>query len=170
MQSIMWIVLAGTVGLAAVVDRAKARSMFSALDDPVTFTNFSIQLPAGWEQVEEASPGSLVHVRDDEHMRQLTVSVHRPNLFELLMPGETPGRPIRRTTEQVKVGDGDGILTIYPVVNGRYEVLKVARAIPGVGTIAIEMQSPAGDKRRAHPANIDLIKRVAASVTTAKTQ
>lgn len=166
MQSIMWIVLLATVGLAAIVDRAKARSLFSELDEPVTFTNFSIRLPAGWETVDEGEPGALIQLLDEDHMRLITVSVRRPNFLDMLMPSDAPARSARRTTEQVKVGDGDGTLTIYPAVGGRVEVLNVQRLIPGVGTVEIEMQSPAGDKRRAHPANIDLIKRVAASVTT----
>jgi hypothetical protein len=75
-----------------------------------------------------------------------------------------PRSALAYTMEQIPVGDGEGTLTIYPYVGEGVELMVVRRSIPGIGALEIVMQSPAGHRRQAQPANVDLIKRIAASV------
>jgi hypothetical protein len=164
MQSIMWIVLLATVGLAAMVDRAKARAMYAALDDPVHFGNISMRLPSGWEPVDDPDHSSLVHLSDDNHARHLWVTVRRPSLMKMFIPGPQARPSMRFTTEKIPMGDVEGTLTIYPRVEDQFELLEAQRLLPSGGTLEIHMESLSINRRSAHPANVDLIKRIAASV------
>jgi hypothetical protein len=57
MQAIMWIILVATVGLAALVDRARARPARPELElgPPKQFEGFSVRLPKGWEEQDGQS-------------------------------------------------------------------------------------------------------------------
>jgi hypothetical protein len=62
------------------------------------------------------------------------------------------------------MGDLEGTLTIYPRVEDQFELLEAQRPLPSGGTLEIHLESLSTNRRRAQPANVDLIKRVAASV------
>ena len=163
MQSIMWIVLLGTVGVAAMVDRARARSLYAPLDPPERFDNFTVQLPSGWEKLDDTDPRIIVHLDDEAHARDLLIQLRRPSFVEMFVPSVDP--PLKpSTTQKIPMGEVDGTLSIYPRVQDQFEVLVARRSIPGGGTLEIRMESLSIGKRQAQPANVDLIKRVAESV------
>jgi hypothetical protein len=75
-QVLMWVILAGTVALAALVDRAVNRTMTIAVSEPVTHGNMTVRLPRGWKTVPTEGTAAVVAVSEhgaDEEGRTLTV-------------------------------------------------------------------------------------------------
>lgn len=94
MQAVMWVILAGTLGLAqlVVVERRQAPV---ALDPPMRVGPIRVQVPAGWSATEDSDPErGVVEVADKDQTRQLTVAVNRGR----------PGQELQRLLEQPGTG------------------------------------------------------------------
>src|SRR5262245_25799739 len=83
MQAIMWIILAGTIGLAALVD-ARVAGTRNALGPTLTIGgNVRLQLPAGWIGAEDDESFIEARESNDQLARAIRVKLGPPNsLFE----------------------------------------------------------------------------------------
>ncbi|HWP39360.1 MAG TPA: hypothetical protein VNL70_00445, partial [Tepidisphaeraceae bacterium] len=82
----MWIVLAGTVGLAAVVNHARRQDLNPSLGQPRTFGQVTLRLPEDWHLSDSSqNPAVLLIAWDRVFDRQLIVSQHAISLFDLLL-------------------------------------------------------------------------------------
>lgn len=99
-QTIMWVILAATVGLAAVVDVRLNR-----LGEVQQIGEVSLRLPRGWQPIAEDS-AAVIRLRergDDSFVRTLTVRYDSGgfSLRDLLRE-----RPANRTGESIRLKDG----------------------------------------------------------------
>src|SRR5437868_4592648 len=88
-QALMWAILAGTVALAALVDRAVNQKETIALSESSTHGNMTLRLPRGWKTVATEGTTAVVSVRErgaDGMGRTLTV--YRQRIGTLRSPFE----------------------------------------------------------------------------------
>jgi hypothetical protein len=76
MQIVMWLLLAGTVGLAALVNQYVQRQPRVTLSEPIAGDGLILRLPRGWQLVDEPDPRIIVRLREPvspENARLLTL-------------------------------------------------------------------------------------------------
>jgi hypothetical protein len=153
MQGIMWLILGATVGGAALVDHIKNNALSVPLGPAMAFDDVTLSLPQGWEPLDASSdPQILVALRD-------------PNLGdEIFVTREatTGGRLL----ERIPIGDRQGTLRLdVSHDNGESEVdLIASRPMPSGPPLTIMLSTDSTPQADALQAEIDLIKRVAATV------
>ena len=167
MQGIMWIILGGTVGLAALVNQHKQRLLHVELGPPTKLDGISIRLPQGWESFDaEGSSRAVVSLRDPEFDDELQVSLHQRTLFERFRSGgASAGRGA--SSEQIPVGSGSGQLVRRGLsVQGQYvaSMLTVSSTLPDGRELSIELVCPTAGRTSRLAREIELIKQIAASV------
>ncbi len=163
----MWAVLGLTVGAAALVDRHQSRARYSALGEPTRLDGISLRLPTGWEPPEESDSDALVELVDPHFNRAVSVSLRRPGFGEIFGFNADPRERSRKLLEKIPIGPGMGKLTYraIPLSHGRQGSELVASATMGDGRILSITVASATDSKRGLPqSELDLIKRIAASV------
>jgi len=167
MQAIMWIVLAGTVGLAAVVNHARQQDLSPSLGQPRSFGLITLRLPDDWRISDSSQdPGVLLIAWDPVFDRQLIVSEHGIGLFDLLGLSTEPRSGAGRRTERIQVGDDQGVLSIQHEVDEQqdYYRLSAARGLRGGRVLLLTLIVPGQMQSRGVESGRELLKRVAASV------
>jgi hypothetical protein len=164
MQAIMWVVLAGTVGLAALVNIDVRRKHGGELGDRITVGEISVQLPLGWRP--EADDGGLVRVREPgEYGRSVEVG-RRPtgsvfDVFKSIASGSST--PLRNS--EVELASGTWRVIARRVLieddEGIWPALVVSAAARNT---CITLEDRVGARGRELEGNIDLVKRIAATV------
>jgi hypothetical protein len=177
MQSIMWIILGATIGLAALVDHKRYSALNADLGEPRQFKAFSIRLPAAWTAPEESlNSKSLIEVREPyfgDEGRIISVMLKQPSIGEAIavLTGADDGGEVKRE-ESVPMGDTEGrlvvrrILKTHPLFEIKYPVtvITVSRMI-GDKMLIIELDPQGGrSSRKELDRDVDLMKRIAASV------
>jgi hypothetical protein len=169
MQIIMWVILGATIGLAALVDRHLGNRLDVRLGEPRELPGLTVRLPLGWETEDTSDdPQTLVYLFDRSNRRAMDVRVERPGLSELLGLGGRSRRPTRELISQIPFGDGTGQLTrrVGSLQSGSsYVELTASRGLARGGTLSISLTAPISSSQADLGREIDLIKRVAASVT-----
>ena len=171
MQAIMWVVLAATVGLAAVVNRELRKTHGGELGDSITIGNdVTLRLPHRWVEVD--SDDNSISVREpgaDAQMgRTLEVTVGAPaSPFDLLR-SLTDAQSFAGTVQQmtVPVGSQTGTLLVRKrhLGEGYYQItVTVSATIPKSRRLTITLSEISAGQKRVR-GDIDLVKRVAASV------
>ncbi|WP_428940237.1 hypothetical protein [Fontivita pretiosa] len=167
MQAIMWIVLAGTVGLAAIVNHARRQDLNPSLGQPRTFGQVTLRLPDDW-QISDSSedPRVMLVAWDRVFERQLIVSEHAIGLLDLLGLSTEPRSAAGRRTEPIQVGDDQGVLSIHHEVDDQqdYYRLSVSRGLPGGRVLLLTLIVPGQMQSRGVESGRELLKRIAASV------
>jgi hypothetical protein len=167
MQAIMWVILGATVAAAALVNRVKEAALHPSLGERVELDGVSVGLPSGWKNLDhEAETGEIIRV-DPNSGILLQVAVHQVGFQELYgMTQRTPGARARYLDE-IDLGGAPARLMLDQFNIGRGESLPAliaTRRLPQLREIAITVISPNVDERSRFYHEIDLIKRVAASV------
>jgi hypothetical protein len=112
MQATMWVLLACTVGVAALVDWDIRRSGAIGQTQDIVLQSVSLKVPAKWELSDEESSGSITTVRVIEPIRSplrrlITISEADPSEAGPLT------RPRGRRTEVIPFGaSGTGYLSV----------------------------------------------------------
>lgn len=131
----MWVILAGTVGMAAVVN-----SQLNRLGDPVTIDGVTLRLPSGWEAVDDDPETIELRERGESSLvRQLTVGYGTPafSLSELFSGGRGRARE-----QSVELSDGrTASLRIM-----RRELARDPRGIIYELDVSASVPTPAGKK------------------------
>jgi hypothetical protein len=180
MQSIMWIILGGTIGLAALVDQRRHSSLNADLGEPQQFKGFSIRLPADWTPSEEQqNPKALVELQepnfgDEGRMLSVTLKQWSPltDAISVLTSGGDSGTVQREET--IPMGETTGTLQVQRILRShpmfeafKYPVTVVtaSRRIPGDKILLIELDPQgARSSKKELQRDIDLMKRIAATV------
>jgi hypothetical protein len=187
MQSIMWVILGATVGLAALVSHVRRSALETRLSAPITYRGVSVQLPAKWSISKSQDPQSPViltateasgndDANDDEGGR--VVRIVRDPLTTRSAPLEyargrlNPGDQIPTREADITLAGAPGILLSAPRMHvakslqdmiaprGADSALCAATIPPSGRPLAVELDAP-GEVR---PEQIDLIQRIAASI------
>lgn len=175
MQGIMWVILAGTVAAAALVNYEVRKTHGGELGPPVSLGDVSIQLPKGWRVDNEGDTFIDVHEGRDDSGRDLSVKLGPPGSLMDSLRSLTSGddsSPMR--IAQIPVGEQTGSLVVRkrPVsiegfrVRGVYQIEVSAAAIlpPGDRKITILLTELGSGQKREIDSNVDLVKRIAATV------
>jgi hypothetical protein len=90
MQTIMWVVLGGTVGLAALLDRHLLRAQILTLSDPIVDGPLTFRFPATWKNwTRQASGDATAHVAtDSDNGISRTIIVSRQRVPHFMSPAE----------------------------------------------------------------------------------
>ena len=167
----MWIVLAGTVGLAAVVDRQVSRTRGGELAPPVSLADAKVRLPKGWVVAEDDDSMIEVHESGDDEMgRQLRVKIGPPSSLIESLRALTDDATAEGSIQSMKItiGGQSGTLVVRkrPIDRGIYLVQISAASIipPGNRKLTIQLQEIGEGRKPQIQSDIDLVKRVAASV------
>jgi hypothetical protein len=83
MQAIMWIILGGTIGLAALVDARRGSHRQPDLRDPITIDGVTLRLPAGWRVRDNDESQFPINAIDDAFGRMFTVDVETVGIGEI---------------------------------------------------------------------------------------
>jgi hypothetical protein len=83
MQGIMWIILGGTIGLAALVDARRGSHRQPDLRAPITIDGITLRLPAGWRMRDSDESQFPLTAIDDAFGRMLTVDVETIGIGEI---------------------------------------------------------------------------------------
>jgi hypothetical protein len=154
MQAIMWLILGATIGAAALVDHIKQQNLYVLLDQPTSFGDFSVRLPAGWKQVDDSGSALVATALVDQDLGDEII----------LMRARVPvtGKLIGK----VQVGDFTGNLLISTREDeGQSETqLMVTRPMPGARPLVIMLLTDGPPRKSELQGQIDLITRIAASV------
>src|SRR4051812_47917982 len=88
-HALMLPILAGTSGLAALVDHSVNRSTTIGVSEPITHGNMTVRLPRGWKMIATEGTTAVVSVRErgaEDEGRTLTV--YRQRIGSLRSPFE----------------------------------------------------------------------------------
>jgi hypothetical protein len=90
MQSIMWVVLAGAIGVAALLDRHLLRAEILTLSDPIVDGPLTFRFPAAWKTwTRQASGDATAHVAtDSKDGISRTLVISRQRLPHFMSPAE----------------------------------------------------------------------------------
>ncbi|HEY1628367.1 MAG TPA: hypothetical protein VGF52_00830 [Tepidisphaeraceae bacterium] len=154
MQAIMWLVLGATIGGAALVDRFKMNHLSVPLDKPVTVGDVTLSLPRGWDTMDASdNPQVLIAVGDPDSNDKLELRRQRVG-------------GIGRVIDYLSIGDFQASLRLEIFQqNGQSEIdLIASRPMPDGPPLTIMLISDSAPDPQLLQSEIDLIKRVAATV------
>jgi len=161
MQTIMWVILGATIGVAALVDRQKASKLEVKLGEPTKLDGgISIRLPAGWKEIDV--PGgseTLIAVEDTAFDRAISVQLEQLSISDLLI-----GRGRGTLQEQIPFGDGSGTLSRRVYEEQGILRYMATRVLPRWRLLTITLETSAMLSPQQLKAEKDLIKQIAASV------
>jgi hypothetical protein len=171
MQAIMWVVLAATVGLAAVVNRELRKTHGGELGDPITIAqDVTLRLPHHW--VEADSDDDSITVREPganaQMGRTIEVTVGAPaspfDFFRSLTDGENFGGNVQQMTVPVGAQTGTLLVRKRHLGEGFYQItVTVSAMISKNRKLTITLREINQGQKRVR-GDTDLVKRVAASV------
>lgn len=177
MQSIMWIILAATIGLAAVVNYRQRGMVNADLGEPRRIDGLSIRLPRGWNDAEERIESNALIEVDEPHFelwsRTISVSFGRPSFDQVLrtLGGNGDGAGVVRHTEKIELGGEEAVLAVrrkleYPSPRGSIylNTTSAARQFSNGRILSITLRVYTRGGKDEMQRDIDLIKRIAASV------
>jgi hypothetical protein len=188
LQAILWLVLAGAVGLAALVARQRVQSQQIYLSNRITINSLTLQLPAHWIISPDGdNQGVIAHEpQDSDQQRGLMIRFYPANSAtsadqfldlnglsqESIVPPDdgTDGQipPLPQGSEPIEIAGSQGvlrrILRSNPTmsqddVNIREELIAAA-ILPTHQAIVIRLYCPPD----ADEDNTALIRRLAASI------
>jgi hypothetical protein len=173
MQSAMWVILGGTVGLAALLDRHQQQQTQILLAAPLQCGDIRLQLPAGWET--ESSRLGMVTAREpsaDPFHRELEVTVApaaEAGLVDQLLRKEDQTAPPRAIwfgapgthPGNLYVLQGAADVDGQPIQYGQV----IATAVLAHGPdVTIRLEHLARNSTMEFKDDIDLVRRIAATV------
>ena len=156
MQAAMWVVFAGTLGVAAAVGHHNRLVNVIRLGDPQTLGPITVRLPTDWEIDQSSDTSITAHqtANDDaanqEPTRALEVSVESPFAakFRQLLGAE--GEHYGGMSETISVGPLKGKLDLYRIVypnrmqSTQYIIGRVVATLTDGSVVAITL-TDAGD-------------------------
>jgi hypothetical protein len=179
MQSAMWVILGGTVGLAALLDRHQHLAMITALGSPVQCGDAQLRLPEHWLR-EYAGTGMVTATESTVYPpnRSLEVTVWppaEPGLVNQLLHKQSQNTPQSAAFGSDEKQPGSLFSWERPIVDqsGESGFLGVVIATttyrngPQV-TIRLEHAAP-NDQAMDFQDDIDLVRRIAATVRVSAT-
>lgn len=175
MQAIMWIILGGTVGLAALVDRGRQNSLEVRLGDPTHLDGIRIRLPRNWAVTSPDEVSDNIELQEpgmDDWPRTIKVSVQAApgvSLFHLFDSSNV------RADQYVNIpfGDAQGQLAIRRITpegpfaqfSGVYVLqLTATRQIPKGRFVQVELQDVMQADKSRRLGDIELVKKIAATL------
>jgi hypothetical protein len=170
MQLAMWVILGGTVGLAALLDRHQHIQLRITLGPDVQCGDIRLQLPAHW--MAEITGSGMITAKEFPPKRFLEVTVAPPaeqGLVDQLLQQENPGSP--QAVQFGPKGDQTGRLFVWqqqsdddgqPRAFGRVVATTSFPNGPEV-TLRLEHLEPEGQSLEIDD-DIELLRRLAATV------
>jgi hypothetical protein len=179
MQTIMWLILGATIGLAALVDHRQHKFLSADLGEPRQFEGFSIRLPSAWSAPEDQrNPQAVVEVAEpyfDYDGRVISVTLKQPSLVDAVSALAGAGREegTIKLSEKIPMGDGMGTLMVrklvvqHPLWGMLYSSTNVtaSRTLPSGKMLIIELTRGGGrSNKKQQDRDVELMKRIAAAV------
>jgi len=153
----MWIILAGTVGLASIVDWHVNQVNRVELGAPILKGNLSFQLPRNWEEIEADNPPAIATVQEpgtgrsvtiyyDDFRGELPANISLTPVQYLQLRGLVNPKKldILAPPSPINIGSHPGVLIIAAFGHGDVPVkVLVACAVlrPGIA-ITVKVESP----------------------------
>jgi hypothetical protein len=175
MQSAMWVILGGTVALAALLDRHQHQQTRVALAQPLQCGAIQLQLPARW-MIEYSDPGIVTASESGTFplRRLLEVTVAppaEPGLVDQLLQKQNPGvpQPVSFGSAGAQTGklyhwqeSVDDDAQAHSYVQGRVIATTV---LPNGPEITLRLEHLEGSEQAIESDDdIDLVRRIAATV------
>jgi hypothetical protein len=163
-QTIMWLILGATVGAAALVNQSKQRAMSAPLGDPEQLRGISIRLPSHWENLDEDADGDQFIRRDPDFLRYLVVSYRQLGITDMFRLGAEPPEAGMGFVEEIDLGGQPARLMQQRGSAEPVRELTVSRRLPQAREVSISLIVRDTGRRSDISREVELIKRVAASV------
>lgn len=172
----MWLILAATVGLAALVNARQKSSLNADLGPAQRFPGFQLRVPQQWIPSEDPSnPQALLEVHEphfDQAARTLSVSVRQPSIVdvvEALIPAE---RNSIKRVEKLMIDGAEGMLVVrreailfMPGASYYQTTVTASRPLGGGKTLELSLTGPsARASKREMERDVELVKRIAATI------
>jgi hypothetical protein len=107
MQGIMWLILGGSVGLAALLDGHLVRASIVTLGSPIADAPFSFQLPDDWNTQTQTNPDynsiEYTATKPDDSDAQRVLKVLHQKITSPIFPAEYVNRLLGRNRQVVWV-------------------------------------------------------------------
>ena len=162
----MWLILAGTLGAALLVDQQKNRKLTPELGAPQQFKGFTIRFPQGWVQKRSSdAPLTMVELVSKETDERMRIMVIQPTFGEMIL-GMSPTRLPGDVVDQIPFGDVKSDLYLYAVddplavSDTRWSI---ARRLPEGGEIRVVLSSDLGNDGTLLQRTRELLKAVCGS-------
>lgn len=163
----MWLILGATVGAAALVNRVKEAALHPALAERVQVDGISVSLPEGWVNLDHEGETDEILRRDPRTGDLVIIAVRQLGFDEIYGMTQRSRGSQPMFLDEIELGGAPARLMIDRVTIGRVQgipALVAARRLPQLREITITFLAPAADKRPSLSREVDLIKRIAASV------
>ena len=191
LQATLWLILAASVGIAALVTRQRNQSQYVNLTNHATIDTLSLQLPARWiSVVDPDSLGVTATERGDSNQQRRLIIRLQPAVFglsaaqilaasgfsqETIIPDTSDEDlpSLSQTPEPIQIAGTSGILKkslrAYPPPTPDAdetirEELIAAAVLPNHHAIVIRLYCPPEDDQD----NTTLLQRIAAAITLNK--
>jgi hypothetical protein len=161
MQSIMWVILGATIGVAALVDRQKSQKLEVKLGEPTKMEGgISIRLPRGWKEMDTPRGNeTLIALEDTAFDRMISVQLDQLSISDLFV-----NRGRGTLQEQIPIGDGSGTLSRRIFEEEGILRYMATRVLPRGRVLTIVLETSATLSPQQLKGEKDLIKQIAASV------
>src|SRR4051812_17511678 len=167
MQASMWVLLACSVGVAALVDWAIRRNGVNEFTHVVDLDSVSVRVPKGWRVSEVIGVGTSATVNVVEPTR----SMNARRILITEAAAASSNNPSRQRGQPIRFGEnGSGMIIVtqteLPDVMGAdaAQLHIVARGNLGSGsTITIVLDALQSDGRPPLEQSVELVKRIAAT-------
>src|SRR5881227_1032133 len=179
-QVVMWLILAATIGLAALVSAHRRTALQVALASPQTVKHVTIALPKDWEVTpnrNDLAPTFLTARPSDDDSVRIVVTLdplpqHRTPL-QMALPGSGKRGRDKITQAPLTIAGNPGVLISYAQKQSM-------RGFPGQDDLEMDVKSvvaatvlPSGkglsielnDIGEPEPADLDLVRRIVASIS-----
>lgn len=164
MQSIMWLILGGTVGVAAVVSHYKRQSLVPPLSEPQQIEGIRVKLPTGWGDPDgESDERTLVRVQPQFGDTLVIAVTDQPRSNPVVVEAESRST---RVKEIDLGGEPANLIIIRHPLPGGHNVLElnVSRNVPRNRRVTLRLVVPGARTTAELAPEIALIQRIAASV------
>ena len=171
MQALMWVIFAGSLGLAQWITYHRAHASV-ALDKPVNVKGFRVSLPLDWERTENWDPKQgVLEVIDPDHSRAINITVSRFSAVDDSSDDDSDGQLSARSVETIPfAGLGtSGKLAVVPRPQRQpddsvimRDALVAAAGLPNGDLVKIELNT---GEPRIGPADRALVQAIANSIT-----
>jgi len=175
----MWLILGGTLAVAALVDRHRQAQLEIRLGDAVSISGYTIQVPQGWLEESPEGRTDTVALREpgmDQWGRTIQINISKPtplSLFKLL--SSTSSGSVDTKPVSIRFGDGDGKLTVRRIDDDeRFNQLTgvhvyrfiATRELAGGLFATLELEDIGQLDKRERARDINLVKQIAATLKT----
>lgn len=163
-QTIMWLILGATVGAAALVNQSKQRAMSAPLGDPEQLRGITVRLPSHWENLDEEAEGDQLIRHDPPFARYLVVTYRQLGITDMFRLATDPPEEGMAFVEEIDFGGQPARLMQQRGSPEPVKELTVSRRLPQAREVSISLIVRDTGRRSDISREVELIKRVAASV------